>query len=605
MNHAQAVASKLVSVLTVVYLGMALRASSQQAVTARNFNQREFFPAPHGDKVKTWVSGGEATPLPGGKTLIKRLKITTYQESGQTKMVVEAPECVYDLSRHLANSDGSLKAHTGDGRFFIEGNGFLWQQADSNLAISNQVHSVLEAQTGTNAPAGPPTEIFSDGFEFESKTGTTVYHGQVRVNDPKMKLRCETLTAKLPASGGRIDRIVAERNVIIDASDESGGKDKEETHATGDKAVYTYKVNGKTTNEVIELTGNPLVERSIGRMTADVVTMDRGSGRLRGTGNHRSVIKMQLGKQAQTKAPETPETIILSDNFEFEMNTRQAVYEGSVRVIDPKLNRTNLVSETLTATLPEAGGRVDRIVAQTNVVLDSFNEKGERTRATGQKAVYTYKETPGKTNEIVELTGKPKLEQPNGWMTADVITMDRATGMIQGAGHHHSSIKMTIGEGSAGATPAASMTDIFSDQFEFGTKTRQAIYLGGVRVDDPRLKLTGERLTARLPETGGRIDRIVTETNVVINALEDKGAKTHATADKAVYTWRLTGGTTNEVVELTGNPMVGRPVGWTTADVIFLDRATGAIRSIGNSYTKIMIADLGTTNRTTIPRRVQ
>ncbi len=582
---------------------MAPRLAAQQAVSARNFNQREPFPAPNGDKVKTWVSGGEATPLPGGKTRIKGLKIVTYKLTGQIDLIVEAPECVYDLSKHLANSDGPLKAHTGDGRFSIEGNGFLWQQADSDLAISNRVHSILQAQAETNAPAGTPTEIFSDRFEFDSKSGAANYHGAVRVIDPKMKLRCETLSANLPKAGGKMDRIVAEQNVVIDAAAESA--EGEPTHASGDRAVYTYQADNKMTNEVIELTGNPVVERSIGRMTADLVTLDRGSGRIRGLGNHRSLIKTQLGTQVKTNGTEVPETEILSEDFEFGMNTREAVYKGNVRVIDPASHRTNLISGILTATLPAAGERLDHIVAETNVVLDSFDEKGEKTRATGQKAVYTYKATLEKTNETVEMTGQPKLEQPNRWMTADLITMDRATGMIRGAGHHHAAIRMTPGDPGASNLPAVVTTEIFSDEFEFETGTRLARYDGHVRVEDPRMKLAGGRMTARLPEAGGRIDRIVAETNAVIDVFDDKGVGTHAMGDKAVYTYQTVGATTNEVVELTGNPMVGRPVGWTTADVIFLDRATGAIRSIGHSYTKIVVSSLKPTNDLARPKRVQ
>ena len=36
------------------------------------------------------------------------------------------------------------------------------------------------------------------------------------VDDPEMKLTCEWLVADLPQTGGRVDHIVAETNVVID-----------------------------------------------------------------------------------------------------------------------------------------------------------------------------------------------------------------------------------------------------------------------------------------------------------------------------------------------------------------------------------------------------
>ena len=36
------------------------------------------------------------------------------------------------------------KLQTGDGKFRVEGDGFLWRQNDSFLTISNHVHTVIE-----------------------------------------------------------------------------------------------------------------------------------------------------------------------------------------------------------------------------------------------------------------------------------------------------------------------------------------------------------------------------------------------------------------------------------------------------------------------------
>jgi lipopolysaccharide transport protein LptA len=123
---------------------------------------------------------------------------------------------------------------------------------------------------GLPTPARPATEIFADSGDFNLKTHLAVYTGHVRIEDPQMKLTCGVMIARVPQSG-RIDSIVAEQNVVIDAIDNEG----KPVHATGDKAVYTYRVVNTVTNETVELTGNPRVQKPGYEATADTITWDR------------------------------------------------------------------------------------------------------------------------------------------------------------------------------------------------------------------------------------------------------------------------------------------------------------------------------------------
>jgi lipopolysaccharide export system protein LptA len=109
----------------------------------------------------------------------------------------------------------------------------------------------------TNAPTKPPpptTHIESETAYADGKTRTLIYEGNVRVNDPRMNLRCERLTVKIGALGGHPESMIAETNVVITAVDEKAQTNR----ATGDKLVYTYKVESGVTNELIVLTGDPL-----------------------------------------------------------------------------------------------------------------------------------------------------------------------------------------------------------------------------------------------------------------------------------------------------------------------------------------------------------
>ena len=119
---------------------------------ASGFNSVEYYAPPDQTRVKSRMSGAEAQPLTGGLLVIKQLKMETYGTNGSPQVVVEAPECIYDTSRGMANSAGHLQLRNGDGKIRIEGDGFLWRQNDSFLTLSNNVH--MEIETGPEINAG-------------------------------------------------------------------------------------------------------------------------------------------------------------------------------------------------------------------------------------------------------------------------------------------------------------------------------------------------------------------------------------------------------------------------------------------------------------------
>ena len=119
------------------------------------------------------------------------------------------------------------------------------------------------------------------------------------------------------------------------------------------------------------------------------------------------------------------------------MGTRTwSTYHGNVRVIGPDMK---LTCDLLTADLPETGGRINHIVAETNVVVDLKNSKGQAVHATSQMAVYDYSVKDGMTNETITLAGnpQPQVEDAQGTQLADVITWDRAKNSFRFSGHYH------------------------------------------------------------------------------------------------------------------------------------------------------------------------
>jgi lipopolysaccharide transport protein LptA len=121
-------------------------------------------------------------------------------------------------------------------------------------------------------------------------------------------------------------------------------------------------------------------------------------------------------------------------NFDF--NRHWATYCDNVVVSDAQMK---LTCEWLGANLPQNGERMTNIVAETNVIMDFVDEKGQQTRALGDKAVYYFHVEGGVTNETVTLTanppGKPRIEQAQNTMTGDVIVWDRTTDQVHVTGN--------------------------------------------------------------------------------------------------------------------------------------------------------------------------
>ena len=167
--------------------------------------------------------------------------------------------------------------------------GAWFLRAQTNAPGTNAVAEILALVTTNTPPPQPPapktnapTKIDSDSADFDLNGRQAVYHGRVRVDSPQMKLTCEQLTVDLPPEGGRINHVVAETNVVIDATDEKGATN----HITSDKAVYDYKVQDAVTNETITLTGNPLVKNAQGTQAADEIIWDRANGHIRWKNPH-------------------------------------------------------------------------------------------------------------------------------------------------------------------------------------------------------------------------------------------------------------------------------------------------------------------------------
>jgi len=120
--------------------------------TVKNFSVPEYYDPPHETQIKSLLQGAEAEPESGGLVRIRELRLQTFHLNGEFDMLVQAPGCVFDSVGRTASSPGRLQVRTADGSFYLEGEGFLWQQTNVNLIISNQVRTVLQTEPKKKEP---------------------------------------------------------------------------------------------------------------------------------------------------------------------------------------------------------------------------------------------------------------------------------------------------------------------------------------------------------------------------------------------------------------------------------------------------------------------
>lgn len=126
-------------------------------------------------------------------------------------------------------------------------------------------------KTSTSTDTNAPMQITSDSAEVDMVKRQAEYRGNVRVDRQDMKLTCGWMLVTLPEAGGRLDRVTAETNVVIDFTDEKG----QTYHVTSAKAVYDFKVENSVTNETVTFTGSPRVETSQSIIESEPMVWDR------------------------------------------------------------------------------------------------------------------------------------------------------------------------------------------------------------------------------------------------------------------------------------------------------------------------------------------
>jgi lipopolysaccharide export system protein LptA len=546
------------ALLLALGLALSLRANDEhgpRVLEVKGFKYADFYPAPHQGQMKTLLEGASAQPGRNKLTTVFDARLQLFQQTGEGELVVETPQCVLDSSNHLVRSSSTLHGRSADGRFSIEGEGFLCLQTNSSLLISNRVHSRLlpetsapKATTATaSRPEHNPLNIDSDRFVYATNSGLATYTGHVLVTSTNLNLTAGVLVIHLPMREHQIRTITVQDDVVVDY---------EGMHATGTQAVYTV------TTGLIDVTGQPAWRIGQNEGRGEHLILDRTNHFCQTLGNgylklpiHGSGSASFLPEKATgTAAPEHLTNRFLEVRSDFyELHTNRAIFQDRVRVVELAGAQTLGTMSCQRMDLAFSGtNELRQAVAKGNVLI----EQNDRQLG-GQLANYTG------SNSLMTLTGKPWWRAGQREGKGDRILVNMTASEM--AVHDNASMRLPASELSQAALTAggaeapkpvakaaqATYADIFAQ--EYVLRTNDVIFRGGVYITHPQMNWSCETLMAELPHTGGRIENLQAEGGVTFELTSEKG-KIHGAGDRAVYSYQAPPTQTNDLLRLTGAP---------------------------------------------------
>jgi lipopolysaccharide export system protein LptA len=558
-------------------LGFGAAGHAQQGVVLKNFKftPGAYYPPPHQKQPKSLLTGEKAEEKKG-QYFITGGKVETFLEVGTREMLVEAPSCVYEQSGNQSvHSPGPLRVIAADDKFSIFGEGFSWQ-TNSSLFISNQVRTtvrpeLLQSSNSNNSisptnpaqPANKGIEILSEQLDYMGESGIGNYRRNVRVSGPDLEMSAGTLQFLLPMRERQLHRMTADENVSLVSAD---------MRATGQHMDYSLDTG------LIRIAGEPKWQAPQREGQADDLSIDRSNRIFQATGH--AILKLSAQGTNTTgflggNTPPGTNQVVEIQSERYEIRTNSAEFSKQVVVTERvgEKVRTTMNCAHLTATFA-ATNQMERMVAEENVVM----AQGDR-RFTAGHAVFTG------TNQLLTLTQNPKWQDGPRNGSGDVLLLSGQANELTARGN--ATLKLPAGAiGPAAGSNAPASTDMTNSLAqisspEYTLRTNSAIFQGGVTVTHPQMELHCQTVTLDVPAPDIRAQNLVAQDDVKFT-LSQKGQKINGTAQKAVYTYSVDAGKTNDTIELTGKPQLSMADGSTFKnDIIVFDRANGKLLARG------------------------
>jgi lipopolysaccharide export system protein LptA len=387
-----------------------------------------------GEELEHLLSFDHKTNVTSRDDLVWPFLIKSFRSgpSNQLQLIGQAPECHVDQAGHRAWDAGPIVLFTPTTNVWVQGEGFLFVEANHSLEISNKVETrVLRSLLKTSTSGGPKTnapgtleqmlKIFANQCHFDYQSNFAQYSGHVHAIDVQLDLTSERLSIQM-TSNSAIQTILAEENVVMTTTNKGW--------ATGPRAFY-YVTNG---SEMTDLTGGAWWHNGDEQARADQFIYDSTHHFLTAIGNVR--VWWPNGPQQPGVAP--------------------------------KASGTNgyreLWADFATLQWPPTNGPVEAMHATGNVIIVN---QADQSRATGDQADYV------RTNDLFELTGSPTWWTDQMEVKGRILRAEATNGIYHARGDSHLKIHLT------GSTHTNQWIYVASEDLDY--QTNLAVFTDHVR----------------------------------------------------------------------------------------------------------------------------
>lgn len=143
----------LAVVLASAVSGLAQRQPAAVAGSGKDFKFPHYYPSSNGVRqLQTLVTGTEAQFVSNNMNLVRlqNPRLTNYTPQGKIEWSAAASECTVNVSSREVRGNTRMVFQTADEKLWLSGVGFLWQQTNSVLVLSNQVFTWIDKRALTN-----------------------------------------------------------------------------------------------------------------------------------------------------------------------------------------------------------------------------------------------------------------------------------------------------------------------------------------------------------------------------------------------------------------------------------------------------------------------
>jgi lipopolysaccharide transport protein LptA len=527
--------------------------------------------------MKSQLRSEEAQPLTNGQFLITGVQLETFQVTGARELTILTPGCTYDANLKNISSSNSLHVATADGKFAIQGVGFYWQETNSAFIISNAVKTRIDpamiaekdrARESLGTTPREPLEINSQTFSYSADSGLGRYSGDVSVTSSNLLLQSGVLTFLMPFEERQMREITAENDVRVRYDGMT---------ANGQKATYSI-LDG-----IARVTGRPTWKTPDQEGSADQVTIHRAESMIEASGHANLTMAGKAVANSPFNAPastgETPgksagtNMSIVIDAGSYRFWTNKAEFTERVMVKDyaGKNLRSALQGDSLFASFNSRDSFRD-LAAKGHVIIDQYQEGSNQILAqfTADQAAFSA------TNNVLELTGSPAWRAGERSGSGDVIRMDATARELAVLGAARMDLpaaelaSRALPDGQTNPQTATNtIASISSDNYRLNADG--AVFSGNVVIRHPQVEWQCDTVSVAFPKEGGRVDRMLAEGKVRFDLRSQAGQKLTGTCERALYRTQITSTSTNDFIELTGNPVLTSTNGTFRGDLLVLD----------------------------------